>query len=175
MKRTLIVTIVCVAALLISPSLRAEEEEDLAALAKKTQNPVSELISVPLQNNTNFGIGPHDRTQNVLNIQPVMPTNVGEWNLIYRTILFLIYQPDIFDSSGGSFSLGDINSTLFLPAAEPGRFIWGAGPIITANWKAESGDRWLAPFCGGVEKIFGISSNRGVLDGYKEGVTKWVL
>jgi hypothetical protein len=78
MKRTLIVTIVCLAALLISPSLRAEEEEDLAALAKKTQNPVSELISVPLQNNTNFGIGPHDRTQNVLNIQPVIPTHVGE-------------------------------------------------------------------------------------------------
>jgi hypothetical protein len=75
--------------------------------------------------------------------------------------LLLIYQPDIFDCSGGTFGFGDINSTLFLPAAEPGRFIWGAGPIITANWKAESGDRWLAPFSGGLGKIFRISSNMG--------------
>ena len=29
-------------------------------LAKKTQNPLSNLISLPFQNNTNFGIGPDD-------------------------------------------------------------------------------------------------------------------
>ena len=39
-----------------------EGEEDLAQAA---QNPVGDLISVPLQNNTNFGFGPYDRTQNV--------------------------------------------------------------------------------------------------------------
>ena len=35
---------------------------DTAALAKATQNPVASLISVPLQNNSNFGIGPYNRT-----------------------------------------------------------------------------------------------------------------
>jgi hypothetical protein len=34
-----------------------EGEEDLA---KAAQNPVGDLISVPLQNNTNFGFGPYD-------------------------------------------------------------------------------------------------------------------
>ena len=42
-------------------------------LQKATQNPISSLISVPVQNNSNFGIGPFDRTQNILNIQPVIP------------------------------------------------------------------------------------------------------
>ena len=49
----------------------AEEEEE--ALAKKAQNPLANLISLPFQNNTSFGVGPLDRTQNVLNIQPVIP------------------------------------------------------------------------------------------------------
>ena len=38
---------------------------DTAALAKATQNPVASLISVPLQNNSNFGIGPYNRTGDV--------------------------------------------------------------------------------------------------------------
>lgn len=41
------------------------------SLQKATQNPGANLISVPLQNNTNFGIGPYDRTEDDLNIQPV--------------------------------------------------------------------------------------------------------
>lgn len=46
------------------------EEERTAALAKAAQNPVADMISFPLQNNTNFGIGPYSRDQDVLNIQP---------------------------------------------------------------------------------------------------------
>ena len=40
------------------------------ALRKAGQNPVAILISVPVQNNNNFGIDPGYRTQDVLNIQP---------------------------------------------------------------------------------------------------------
>ena len=47
-----------------------EGEEDLA---QAVQNPVGDLISLPFQNNTNFGFGPYDRTQNVLNINPFYP------------------------------------------------------------------------------------------------------
>ncbi len=47
------------------------------ALRNAAQNPVASLISVPLQENFNFGIGPADRTQNVLNIQPVIPLSVS--------------------------------------------------------------------------------------------------
>ena len=54
-------------------------------LRKQSQNPIANLISVPLQENFNFGIGPADRTQNVLNIQPVIPFSLGKkWNLITR-------------------------------------------------------------------------------------------
>ena len=32
-------------------------------LAKAAQNPVADMISLPLQNNTNFGVGPDDDVQ----------------------------------------------------------------------------------------------------------------
>jgi hypothetical protein len=48
------------------------------SLQKATQNFVADLISVPLQNSSNFGIGPCDRTQDVLNIQPVIPFSLND-------------------------------------------------------------------------------------------------
>src|SRR5215475_407473 len=52
-------------------------------LQKAAQNPVASMISVPIQNNSNFGIGPYDRIQNVLNVQPVIPVQMkANWNLI---------------------------------------------------------------------------------------------
>jgi hypothetical protein len=208
-------------------------EDSTAALAKAAQNPVANMISVPLQNNSNFKIGPYDRTQNIFNIQPVIPIELNEdWMLINRTITPLIYQPFVCQESGGKFGLGDINHTTWLAPAKPGAILWGVGPIIsfptatddilgsgkwsagpsavalmmngpwvngvlinniwdfagesdrphvnqmliqyfinynlpkgwflttapilTANWKAKSGDQWIVPFGGGVGKVLKI-------------------
>jgi hypothetical protein len=48
----------------------SEQESQTEKLAKETQNPVANLISVPFQNNFNFGIGPNDATQWVLMFSP---------------------------------------------------------------------------------------------------------
>ena len=62
---------------------QAPAGEDSDALRKAAQNPVASLISVPVQENFNFNISPFDRTQNVLNIQPVISARISEnWNLI---------------------------------------------------------------------------------------------
>ena len=64
------------------------------ALRNAAQNPIASLISVPVQNIDNFNIGPADRTQNVVNIQPVIPISVSkDWNLVIRWIMPIIYQP----------------------------------------------------------------------------------
>jgi hypothetical protein len=64
-------------------------EETTAALAKAAQNPIANLISLPFQYNTNFGYGPlGQRTQNVLNIQPVIPIPLSkDLLLVTRTII----------------------------------------------------------------------------------------
>lgn len=104
-------------------------------LRKAAQNPVASLISVPVQENFNFNISPYDRTQNILNIQPVIPARISKnWNLITRVITPVIYQP-IPPSEGqvtpqGVYGLGDLNPTFFLSPAKPGKVIWGVGPAI---------------------------------------------
>jgi hypothetical protein len=100
-------------------------------LAKAAQNPVASLISVPLQNNTGFGVGSFDRNQNVLNIQPVIPVRISEnWNLINRIITPIIFQPNVNQNTQGTFGLGDINPTFFFSPAKPGKLIWGVGPTF---------------------------------------------
>jgi hypothetical protein len=108
----------------------ASQAQDEEKLAQAAQNPVGDLISLPFQNNTSFGLGPDDRTQNVLNIQPVVPIGLGKWNLITRTIFPVITAPDFSSSSGSTTGLGDVNFTAFLSPATPGKWIWGAGPAI---------------------------------------------
>ena len=100
-------------------------------LQKAVQNPVASLISVPVQNNSNLGIGPNDRTQDVLNIQPVIPAAISKnWMLISRIIQPIIWQPYPNATTGGEYGLGDMNPTFFLSPRKPGKLIWGVGPAF---------------------------------------------
>jgi hypothetical protein len=69
----------------------ATKEKSVEELAKEAQNPVANVISIPLQSNFNFGVGPYDKLQYVLNIQPVIPIHINDdWNVITRTIMPVI-------------------------------------------------------------------------------------
>ena len=116
-----------------------EQESKTEELAKETQNPVANLISVPFQNNFNFGIGPNDATQWVLNVQPVIPITLNkDWNLITRTIMPIINQPSPAPGIPSAFGLGDINPSVFLSPANSGKLIWGVGPTMTFPTATES-------------------------------------
>jgi hypothetical protein len=102
------------------------------ALRKAAQNPIASLISVPVQNNNNFGIGSDGRVQDILNIQPVIPVRVSQnWNLVSRIITPIIYQPTVSQPiNQGAYGFGDLNPSFFLSPAKPGKIIWGAGPAV---------------------------------------------
>jgi hypothetical protein len=115
--------------LLLSTAVYGQESDE-AALAKATQNPLAAMYSLPLQNNTTFGNGPYSRTQNVLNIQPVLPFSLGKnVNLINRIILPLITQPSSTEDLS-STGLGDISWSIWLSPSKAGKIIWGFGPAI---------------------------------------------
>ena len=82
------------AATLLGPAARAEMSAE--ELAKLAQNPVGNLISVPIQYNGNLNFGPEKGTQSILNIQPVIPISVNnDWNIITRTILPVVWLPSL--------------------------------------------------------------------------------
>jgi len=206
-------------------SLAQESNEELAQAAA---NPLADLISFPLQNNLDFGLGEYDRSRNVLNIQPVIPLAGGK--IITRTILPFVWLPDIYAESGSfSSGLSDTLFTAFYVPPSKGNLTWGPGvaleiptggemrgsqkwsigpsvvvlaqpgpwtlgilannvwsfagnsnrhevnkgllqyfivrqlgnglyinsaPVITVNWKADEGQRWIVPLGGGIGKLF---------------------
>lgn len=107
-----------------SPAMKESGED----LAKASQNPVADLVSIPIQSNFNFDYGAdRDKSQIVTNIQPVIPLGLNtEWNLITRTIIPVIYTEFPAYQTG----VGNIQFTGFLSPAKPGKLIWGFGPVI---------------------------------------------
>ncbi|MBW1743595.1 MAG: hypothetical protein JRJ47_09240, partial [Deltaproteobacteria bacterium] len=222
------------------PAEQAKGGDDLAA---KTQNPVGAMYSLPFKFTFDYGAANGEAT--FLNIQPVIPVTVGNWNLINRVIVPIIDTPGLVTGTpeipspipgDGATGLGDINYSVFVSPAEPGKVIWGVGPslmmdtatdeqlgsgkwsagptvvvlvqpkpwtlgllvrqlwsfsgdserkdvnqlllqpfinynlakgwylitdtIITANWEADSDNRWTIPLGGGFGKMFAIGSQK---------------
>ena len=143
------ILLIC-SSLLMGTMVFAQEEpktDDAAGdLEKKIQNPIASMISVPFQNNTDFGIGDYDGTRNTLNIQPVIPFSVSDnLNLITRTIIPIVSQPIGPDDS--KFGLGDVSLSLFLTPAKPGKIIYGGGlafGIPTATDEYLGSEKWSA-------------------------------
>jgi hypothetical protein len=139
-------TIVLLVAVLPLTAMGADSEEELA---KATLNPVAALISLPLQNNWDFGIGPADAMRYTLNVQPVIPFSLtSEYNLITRTIVPYIYVEAPVTNGNDESGLGDIVQSFFLSPKAPVRgWIVGAGPVFlypTASNDALSSKKWGA-------------------------------
>lgn len=129
-----LVTALAATAALAQTDAGADDEKAKAeALAKATLNPVASLISVPLQNNFDWGGGPNDEGfQYKLTAQPVIPISLSEnWNVISRTILPFVYQDNVIGTSSQS-GLADTVQSLFFSPVKPtkGGWSWGAGAVL---------------------------------------------
>ena len=99
-------------------------------LAKTTQNPVGDIVSVPFQFNFNGGGALRDGTFFSLNVQPVIPIHLTrKWTLISRAIVPLdsFPGPDGVKYSG----FGDIQEQTFFSPREAVKVIWGIGPAFS--------------------------------------------
>ncbi len=117
-------------------------QNEPADAAKEAQNPLAKVISLPFQNNTDFGIGTYDKTGNVLNIQPILPKLLGDggWLLINRFIIpFPKTVPDASTAEGQSTTgIGDVSYTAWLAPPVTGSFTWGFGAVTI--WPTASKD-----------------------------------
>jgi len=117
-------------------------------LSEKAANPISDLASLPLQFNSDVGLGPYDRSFSVLNIQPVVPLAGGR--IITRTIFPFVWIPDISAESGRySSGLSDIVFTAFyVPGGGP--LMWGVGPVFEfpSGGSERGSEKWSAGLSG---------------------------
>src|SRR5579871_762085 len=117
----------------------SQNQNNTAELAKKTQNPVADIISIPFENYFYFNAGPNHATIYDLNIKPVIPFHLNEdWNLITRTIVPIVNEPSPAPGVRSAFGLGDINPSFYLSPAKSREFIWGIGPTFTLPTATDS-------------------------------------
>jgi hypothetical protein len=153
--RQYLLSIMAAGALLLPEAALAEMSAE--EIAKATQNPLTAMYSVPIQNNTYFDIGPSSETKNIANFQPVIPIDFSEdWTLVTRTIMPITYLPEglaknptLGISDDSQFGLGDTTFTAFFTPknTEKGDWIWGVGPVFylpTASNDSLGTQKWGA-------------------------------
>lgn len=149
-RSLLVITVLLLTASLARADEVAEAGADSQAeLAKELQNPVAKLISVPVQNNWDFNIGPARAMRYTMNVQPVIPFSLTEdWNLITRTILPIIHAESPVKGGEEHSGSGDIVQSFFLSPAKPvGGWILGGGPVFlypSASDDALGSEKWGA-------------------------------
>lgn len=138
---------------------------DAETLRKQAQNPVASLISVPIQENWNFNIDPNNRTQNVLNIQPVIPASIGkDWNLIVRWITPVIFQPDPATAAAGYYGFGDMNPSFFI-SPKQSKMIWGVGPTFILPTATNTGNLGSGKWSAGPTAVVLVQPGKWTLGG----------
>ena len=139
--------------------------------AIQAQNPLSPVYSLLNENSTNFNMGPLERTQDVLLVEPVIPIRLTpNFNLITRWITPVIWQPALAPSIRiTEFGLGNITPQFFFTPAHQGNgFVWGLGAQRLASdcdrrhvgnqrvgWRTDRSGLWIqGPL------LFGVLANQ---------------
>ena len=128
--------------LFVSNALASDQD-----LAKESQNPVADRISLPMKNKFQSGLGEKDAFAYELELQPVYPVNLGDFNLINRFIVPIAYQEEPYEGMGNTFGLKDTTYQAFFSPADAGDIIWGLGPtmiIPTHTDDSLGNDKWSA-------------------------------
>lgn len=97
-KVSLFLLFIC---LIAKGGLGQTQDSELAEdLGQKTQNPLADMVLIPIQNNISFDNTQNNSTGYTLNIQPVFPIKGEKISIINRIVFGLGYMPGI--TAGGS-------------------------------------------------------------------------
>ena len=136
--------------------------DDQTELAKQVQNPVSDLVRAGFTNYTYGGSGRNNFTTNTFVLQADTTKHFGNWVLLNRLNVPILYIPAsaITEKTGSSFGLGDIEYTAFLARDESKRFlkaIGGIGPTFIFNSASEDrlgSGKWSVGPSLGLARVF---------------------
>ena len=144
----IMLTTLALAALLLPVPLSAEMSTE--EIAKASQNPLTAMYSLPIQNNTYFG----DEVRNMANIQPVLPFDVGDdWTLVTRTVLPVVYNG--MQHGSDDWGLGDTTMTGFFTPKKTGSsgIVWGVGPTVLIPTSTDQTSMGVGEWGAGVSAV----------------------
>ena len=125
-------------------------------LAKKSQNPVGDIISLPIEYWHYDGMA-NGGSADAIMAKPVYPVRIGNVNLINRVIIpYLgidanregsdLGEIDVPPTLSRESGLGNIQYQGFFTPAKPGKIVWGVGPVfeLPTNTSGLGSDKWSA-------------------------------
>lgn len=111
----------------------AADATGLEDLAHAVEDPLADLLSVPIEASWELGAGPEDGDRFALQLGPHIPIALGEdWLLVSRWLVpLLVHQQALEEGQGSATGLGDVETTLFLKPRDTWLgATWGLGPIL---------------------------------------------
>ena len=90
--------------MMLTLSVTGQEDSDIPEvdLGQKTQNPLADLIMIPIQNNFLFNGSQNKETGYLMNIMPTYPIGFDEFFLINRAVITWGYIPGIYQGGESS-------------------------------------------------------------------------
>jgi hypothetical protein len=129
---------VAAAAFLVARTVEAQPPEQAPAqpsdteLARQVENPVSQLSAIPVQYQSEFGIGPTNLARTTVSIRPTIALPVSpDMSLVSRTTVPLVSEPDVARGAGTTTGLGDVSELLYVVPPPVSNVIWGVGPGVS--------------------------------------------
>ena len=118
-------------------AIPAPSQASDTAQGTQAQNPLTPLWGVINENYTNFSMGPLQKTQNILVVEPVLPLKLTpDWNLVTRWNTPITSMPRLaeplgpFPGIGPEFGLSNMQPQFFFTPAHPGSFTFAVGPSL---------------------------------------------
>jgi hypothetical protein len=132
-------------ALAAAPQALAQQSDE--EVARNLEDPIYHQISLPLQSNFDCCYGAAHGSRYTLNIQPVIPIDLGDnSDIIARSIIPILYEHDNTPGQGSHAGFGDIMESFFFSPRNASPLVWGIGPAIqlptgdsqlgTGKWEA---------------------------------------
>ena len=146
-----VILLVAIVLIMAMPAIAAAQDDDaLAELARKAQDPLGDVRAIMTDNTIAFDGGPDDDTSYGFQIQPVYAIqSESKWNMIARGILPIMgFEPGVVippigheprPDDGSTWGLGDSMFQFFFSPKSDGNVKWGIGPQVSL--KTRSSDR----------------------------------
>lgn len=127
----------------------AQNEEAVAEMARKAQDPLGNVRAIMTDNTIAFDGGPDDDTSYAFQIQPVYAIqNDTSWNMIARGIVPVMgFEPGVVTSrigaeprpeDGDEWGIGDSVMQFFFSPKSDAAWKWGAGPQVSLKTHSSS-------------------------------------
>ena len=86
------------------------------------------MIQLPIEFDNSRPIGTYSRVQSVFSLEPIIPFPLGpRWDLITKTTVSVVSQPDLMSPGGSAWKLSDITSRFYFSPDNRRIFQWGVG------------------------------------------------